>query len=110
MRFSVGPSVHQALESAANEDTTRKKVILVRDEQMQIHLQDRLRSNSLVFTILESKGMEYDEVILYEFFSTCPCPNSLRSFASSQHDGKVVVCGDEHPVSCTEIESATHHY
>jgi len=47
-------------------------VILVRDEKMCHQLRPRLDGSILVKTILESKGMEFEDVILYDFFSTSP--------------------------------------
>ena len=33
----------------------------------------------MILTILESKGMEFDDVILWNFFSDCPDPAGVRS-------------------------------
>jgi ATP-dependent exoDNAse (exonuclease V) beta subunit len=33
----------------------------------------------LVLTILESKGMEFDDVLLLDFFTSSPCPSGLRN-------------------------------
>jgi len=50
------------------------RAILVRDEKMSDELMsdEFLDESTLVMTILESKGMEFDDVILYDFFSTSP--------------------------------------
>ena len=47
-------------------------MILVRDEKTREELRPSLDESILVMTILESKGMEFDDVILYDFFSTSP--------------------------------------
>lgn len=46
------------------------RVILVRDEKTQYELQRKVPTSTLVLTILQSKGMEFDDVFLYNFFST----------------------------------------
>ncbi|RPB01636.1 P-loop containing nucleoside triphosphate hydrolase protein [Choiromyces venosus 120613-1] len=48
------------------------RVILVRDEETQEKLRSELGKSSLVLTILQSKGMEFDDVLLYDFLSTSP--------------------------------------
>jgi hypothetical protein len=34
---------------------------------------------ALVLTILESKGMEFNDVLLLDFFTSSPCPSGLRN-------------------------------
>jgi hypothetical protein len=50
----------------------------VRDEDAKARLQAEIGDIALVLTILQSKGMEFDDVILWDFFSGCPCPASVR--------------------------------
>jgi hypothetical protein len=50
----------------------------VRDEDTKERLQDEIGDMALVLTILQSKGMEFDDVILWDFFSGCPYPAGLR--------------------------------
>jgi superfamily I DNA/RNA helicase len=47
-----------------------ERVILVRDEQTREDLQKHVGDFALVLTILQSKGMEFEDVFLYDFFST----------------------------------------
>jgi hypothetical protein len=49
-----------------------ERVILVRDEQTRRDLQKKVGEFALVTTILQSKGMEFEDVFLYDFFSTSP--------------------------------------
>ncbi|PUU76950.1 hypothetical protein B9Z19DRAFT_205126 [Tuber borchii] len=53
-------------------------VILVRDEETCSKLQAELGRSSLVLTILDSKGMEFEDVILYNFLSTSPYSHRLE--------------------------------
>ncbi|CUS14614.1 unnamed protein product, partial [Tuber aestivum] len=46
------------------------RVILVRDEETRDKLRTELGRSSLVLTILQSKGMEFEDVLLYDFLST----------------------------------------
>ncbi|PWW77616.1 hypothetical protein C7212DRAFT_342902 [Tuber magnatum] len=48
------------------------RVILVRDEETRDQLRMELGRSSLVLTILQSKGMEFEDVFLYNFLSTSP--------------------------------------
>lgn len=56
-----------------------EQVILVRDEMAKAKLQDQIGSIALVLTILQSKGMEFNDVILWNFFSESPDPAGIRS-------------------------------
>lgn len=44
-------------------------MILVRDDEAKANLKSEMGDSALVLTILESKGMEFDDVVLYNFFS-----------------------------------------
>ncbi|CUS07537.1 unnamed protein product [Tuber aestivum] len=48
------------------------RVILVRDEETRDRLRTELGRSSLVLTILQSKGMEFEDVFLFDFLSTSP--------------------------------------
>jgi len=50
----------------------------VRDEETCEQLQAELGRSSLVLTILESKGMEFEDVFLYNFLSTSPYSHKLN--------------------------------
>ena len=69
------------------------RVILVRDEETCDKLQAALGRSSLVLTILESKGMEFDDVFLYDFLSSSPYSHKLNIleelFKRRHHTGKV---------------------
>ena len=69
------------------------RVILVRDEETCDKLQAALGRSSLVLTILESKGMEFDDVFLYDFLSSSPYSHKLNIleelFERRHHTGKI---------------------
>ena len=69
------------------------RVVLVRDEETCDKLQEKLGRSSLVLTILESKGMEFDDVFLYDFLSTSPYSHKLNIleelFERRHHTGKI---------------------
>ncbi|KAF8461600.1 hypothetical protein BDZ91DRAFT_736591 [Kalaharituber pfeilii] len=76
----IGPNITELLIMAGNENSsTDQQIIIVRDEETRGMLQSRLGDNSIVFTILQSKGMEYDDVYLYDFFSSSPCASAWRT-------------------------------
>ena len=60
-------------------DYGAEQVILVRDEAMKTKLQGEIGDIALVLTILDSKGMEFDDVILWDFFTSSQDPSGLRS-------------------------------
>lgn len=69
-------------EQVPDESQNSKKhrqIVIVRDQKIQLELQTKLGDGSLVFTILQSKGMEYDDVFLFDFFSGSPCLSGYRS-------------------------------
>ncbi|KAF8541740.1 hypothetical protein BDD12DRAFT_946309 [Trichophaea hybrida] len=51
------------------------RAILVRDEQTRNDIKTKVENPELILTILESKGMEFEDVFLYDFFSTTPSSN-----------------------------------
>ncbi|KAI5808229.1 hypothetical protein DFH27DRAFT_650744 [Peziza echinospora] len=66
------------------------QVILVRDDDAKRELKARLKSSAQVLTILDSKGLEFEDVILYQFFGS-PSWSKLRlsdytAFSRSSND------------------------
>ena len=47
-----------------------KQVILVRDHSMKEELKREIGEAGLILTILQAKGMEFDDVVLWNFFET----------------------------------------
>ncbi|KAF3926117.1 hypothetical protein ABW21_db0204796 [Orbilia brochopaga] len=80
------------------------QVLIVRDEEAKLRLSRKLADEALILTILESKGMEFQDVFLFDFFSTSPCQTSFRSLANSQLDGSRF--DDTHHLDlCIELKS-----
>lgn len=59
-------------------DFGAEQVILVRDEASKDKLQAQIGDTALVLTILESKGMEFDDVLVYDFFGGSGLGSSYR--------------------------------
>ena len=70
---SLGKLSEQSAEFGAEQ------VILVHDEAEKKRLQREIGNVALILTILQSKGMEFDDVILWNFFTDCPFPAGLRA-------------------------------
>nr|GEV15151.1 UvrD-like helicase, ATP-binding domain, P-loop containing nucleoside triphosphate hydrolase [Tanacetum cinerariifolium] len=61
------------------------QVILVRDDGAKTEICEYVGKNALVLTILECKGLEFQDVLLYKFFGTSPLK-------------------DQHNVLCSELK------
>ena len=85
-------------------DFGAEQVILVRDEIMKSELRDCIGDAALVLTILQSKGMEFDDVILWEFFSRCPNDNGVRNLRSLLEADRAPTYAREHADMCTELK------
>jgi superfamily I DNA/RNA helicase len=59
-------------------DFGAEQVILVRDENTKEKVREELGEVALVLTILDSKGMEFDDVFLLDFFTSSPCLSIMR--------------------------------
>ncbi|KAF8323810.1 hypothetical protein DL93DRAFT_2222704 [Clavulina sp. PMI_390] len=57
-------------------DFGAEQVIIVRDEEARRHLGRLLGDFGTILTLLESKGLEFDDVLLYNFFSSSPASTS----------------------------------
>ncbi|KAL6223346.1 hypothetical protein ACLB2K_006733 [Fragaria x ananassa] len=77
------------LESGENENAIIKifgnivgfgaeQVILVRDDSAQKEISNVVGKHALVLTIVECKGLEFQDVLLYNFFSSSPLRNQWR--------------------------------
>ncbi|KAL9606788.1 MAG: hypothetical protein Q9179_000078 [Wetmoreana sp. 5 TL-2023] len=59
-------------------DFGAEQAIIVRDPDTKAQLQAELGDKALVLTILQSKGMEFEDVFLWNFFTDSPCPGGWR--------------------------------
>ena len=90
-------NISDATLAAGAREFGAEQVILVRDAEMKKSLQGQIGNVGLILTILESKGMEFDDVILWNFFTECPDEAGIRSletlnkeperFDSKRHGG-----------------------
>ncbi|KAF8398740.1 hypothetical protein HHK36_014598 [Tetracentron sinense] len=55
-----------------------EQVILVRDDCARKEISDHIGKQALVLTIVECKGLEFQDVLLYNFFGTSPLKNQWR--------------------------------
>lgn len=62
------------------------QVIIVRDGAQKDKLRGEIGDFALVLTVLESKGMEFEDVLLFDFFSTSECISALRAVQSAGFD------------------------
>jgi hypothetical protein len=85
-------------------DFGAEQVILVRDESTKEKVRDELGDVALVLTILDSKGMEFDDVFLLDFFTSSPCLSTLRRlkeiFAA---DGQYITESERNALLCSEL-------
>lgn len=96
-------------EGTEEKQNKHRQIVLVRDKQIQHDLQTRLGNGSLVFTILQSKGMEYDDVFLFDFFSSSPCLSGYRSLEELLGHGANPGYGAVHMV-CFELSTPCELY
>lgn len=61
-----------------------EQVIIVRDTADKERLKASIGGFALVLTIMESKGMEFEDVLIYDFFATSQCTSSFRVLADSR--------------------------
>lgn len=89
-------------EGTNDRQNTHRQIVIARDQKVQHGLQMTLGNSSLVFTILQSKGMEYDDVFLFDFFSSSPCLSDYRSLGELLGHGGNPGYGETHMV-CSSI-------
>lgn len=75
----ISSNVGKVKLSERSADFGAEQVILVRDAEAKTILQDQIGNVALVLTILQAKGMEFDDVILWDFFSGSPNLGGIRS-------------------------------
>ncbi|CAG8599278.1 1529_t:CDS:10, partial [Racocetra fulgida] len=76
--FTVVGKSGDAIEFGANQ------VIIVRDEKAKKRLEESIGKVGLILTIFEAKGMEFNDVLLYDFFTDSPAGQKVAR--DSIHD------------------------
>ena len=87
-------------------DFGAEQVILVRDEHAKVNLQNSIGDAALILTILQSKGMEFDDVILWDFFTMLgsECPGGLRHLHELLEGAKGVFDVKQYAKVCSELK------
>ena len=80
-------------------DFGAQQVILVRDGTSKNRLQKQIGEMALVLTILESKGMEFDDVLAYDFFSASDIGSSYRCLCLLSEGARKQFDPQKHAVS-----------
>ncbi|KAI7748570.1 hypothetical protein M8C21_000109, partial [Ambrosia artemisiifolia] len=91
-----------------------EQVILVRDDVVKTEICEYIGKKALVLTILECKGLEFQDVLLYNFFATSPLKDQWRVIYEymKEHawlDEKLSqsfpnFCESRHGVLCSELK------
>jgi len=63
-----------------------EQVILVRDEETKARVKRETDGNALVLTVLESKGMEFEDCLVLDFFSSSPFKDDWRVVLQKLHE------------------------
>ncbi|KAF8250004.1 hypothetical protein K440DRAFT_659974 [Wilcoxina mikolae CBS 423.85] len=81
------------------------QVVLVRDDDTKKKVLDKHRDVALVLTILESKGMEFDDVLLLDFFSDSPCHSGFRKLNEFYTTGYLEYAIGSNATLCSELKN-----
>ncbi|KAF0892282.1 hypothetical protein E2562_014852 [Oryza meyeriana var. granulata] len=91
-----------------------EQVILVRDDATKKQIVDLVGKQALVLTIVECKGLEFQDVLLYNFFSSSPLRNKWRVvydymkgeniIASSEEISRSFFDKNKHYLLCSELK------
>ncbi|XP_062226608.1 uncharacterized protein LOC133924891 [Phragmites australis] len=76
-----------------------EQVILVRDDATRKQIVELVDKQALVLTIVECKGLEFQDVLLYNFFSSSPLRNKWRVVYEYMKNKDVIALSEEisHP-------------
>ncbi|CAG8896595.1 unnamed protein product [Penicillium egyptiacum] len=86
-------------------DFGAEQVILVRDDASKDKLQTQIGEIALVLTILESKGMEFDDVLVYDFFGSSGLGSSYRCLHMLVQAPRAQFDAQKHAALCSELKS-----
>ncbi|KAJ5545485.1 hypothetical protein N7535_006129 [Penicillium sp. DV-2018c] len=86
-------------------DFGAEQVILVRDDVSKDKLQAQIGEIALVLTILESKGMEFDDVLVYDFFGSSGLASSYRCLHMLVRASRTHFDSQKHAALCSELKS-----
>nr|GEW37032.1 UvrD-like helicase, ATP-binding domain, P-loop containing nucleoside triphosphate hydrolase [Tanacetum cinerariifolium] len=83
-----------------------EQVILVRDDCAKAEICEYIGKNALVLTIVECKGLEFQDVLLYNFFGTSPLKDQWRVIYGYMKDHDWL--DEKHPQSFPPFKEAKH--
>ncbi|KAL1807596.1 hypothetical protein ACET3Z_024586 [Daucus carota] len=91
-----------------------EQVILVRDDRLKKEICDSVGKKALVLTIFECKGLEFQDVLLYRFFSSSPFENEWRVIYEYMNDNNMLGSTastsfprfdlEKHGILCSELK------
>ena len=84
-----------------------EQVILVRDEETKRQLTAIAGRNALVLTVLEAKGMEFTDCLIYNFFKSSPLTQEWRVLYSADDSwdkARTEFDPSRHGALCTELK------
>lgn len=105
-----GPEILSCHKTSSEEAASRStsfgadQAVLVRDDEAKSQLHSAVDNVGLTLTILQSKGMEFSDVKLVDFFSTCADPAGLRRLPALMEGGVAAFDCEKHASMCTELK------
>ncbi|PHT64507.1 hypothetical protein T459_31661 [Capsicum annuum] len=87
-----------------------EQVILVRDESAKQEIYGLVGQKALILTIVECKGLEFEDVLLYNFFSSSPLGSQWRVIYAFMKERGVAdfsfpsFCDTRHNILCSELK------
>ncbi|KAI6110793.1 hypothetical protein EDD16DRAFT_1710655 [Pisolithus croceorrhizus] len=93
-----------------NRELGAEQCIIVRDSVVRKQIRERFGDIAVILTLQESKGLEFDDVFLYNFFEDSAAPLSqwrvlLMAFNIQATTSSLDVSGSPHSVLCTELKN-----
>ncbi|KAF7142000.1 hypothetical protein RHSIM_Rhsim06G0167800 [Rhododendron simsii] len=82
-----------------------EQVILVRDDSARLDISEHVGKQALVLTVVECKGLEFQDVLLYNFFGSSPLENQWRVIYEFMKEQDLLDPGTSFP----SFNEATHN-
>ncbi|KAI5996986.1 hypothetical protein EDD15DRAFT_2528653 [Pisolithus albus] len=87
-----------------------EQCIIVRDSVVRRKIRERFGDIAVILTLQESKGLEFEDVFLYNFFEDSAAPLSQwrvlsTAFNNRETASSLGVSGSPHSVLCTELKN-----
>ena len=85
-------------------DFGAEQAIIVRDDSTKAKILAELKDKALVLTILQSKGMEFEDVFLWNFFTDSPCSGGWRYLDTFKGESRKFDAA-KHAGMCSELKN-----